>query len=167
MRIFAISFLILTSFITTSFFYANMYIPSDCQDRDKDGICNEVDTCPDLFGVKENNGCPIVSIEHDEDLGFISVTKIPDIITTLELVEIDDYTYKPIDTVYYTCKDYRCPSSIKEAIEMINSFGNIYNLSLTVSVHHNNIELAHKKFENLSFTTFTSSEIGFVKYEDF
>ena len=39
-------------------FVGIMYRPKGENDRDKDGIVDEEDTCPDVFGLLENNGCP-------------------------------------------------------------------------------------------------------------
>ncbi len=64
--------------------------PPIIADRDEDGILNEADTCPDLFGYADNKGCPdsnavIIPFGSKEDwLSSFTYTVLDSIITVLE-----------------------------------------------------------------------------------
>jgi hypothetical protein len=50
------------------FFFCDQGYNFDPNDRDSDGVLNEQDDCPDLFGEKDNNGCPVKEIKKEKDL---------------------------------------------------------------------------------------------------
>ena len=49
----------------------------NCSDRDHDGICNDVDPCPDDPGPKENDGCPKLPDRDGDGIPDI-IDKCPD-----------------------------------------------------------------------------------------
>lgn len=49
------------------FFYCDQGYNFDPSDRDYDGVINEQDNCPDVFGEKNNNGCPITDDEEESN----------------------------------------------------------------------------------------------------
>ena len=49
------------------FFYCDQGYNLDPNDRDSDGVINEQDDCPDLFGEKDNNGCPEKELKPEKD----------------------------------------------------------------------------------------------------
>ncbi len=59
-------------------------------DRDGDGIANEDDDCPDVFGYKENNGCP------DKDVILIPFQS--------QGAWLTNYTYAALDSVIAVLK---------------------------------------------------------------
>ncbi|MGR6088153.1 MAG: PorP/SprF family type IX secretion system membrane protein [Arcticibacter sp.] len=50
---------------------------SPSSDRDKDGVVDSKDQCPDIAGVKENNGCPVA--DRDKDGVADALDQCPDV----------------------------------------------------------------------------------------
>ena len=70
-------------------------------DKDKDGIANKFDPCPDYFGLKENNGCP------DTDLdGFVDIEDAcPEIPGTASLRGCPDFDGDGVADHLDTCPE--------------------------------------------------------------
>ncbi len=79
--------------------------PPIIADRDEDGILNEDDTCPDLFGYAENKGCPdsnaiIVPFEPGESFLSGATYRVMDSVVTLlknnnhYKIKIEGHAYK-------------------------------------------------------------------------
>lgn len=103
-----------------------------------------------------------ISIEHDSNSGQFNIKPIQDAKVTLFLERLDDYSGAVKDTFSYNCIDFTCPSSKQEAMEILNTIGEIYNLRVTVSVERKDSVLARKVYEGLSFMIFSNSDLGFV-----
>ncbi len=73
-------------------------------DSDKDGIGNDIDACPNLYGAKENNGCPINTKDSDFDGILDHVDSCPFLKGTAEMGGCPDSDKDGISDL----KDY-CP----------------------------------------------------------
>jgi hypothetical protein len=134
-----------------------------CQDSDKDGICDTEDSCPNLRGVQELNGCPEIIIKHNNESGMFEVTDIPGAVTKLTIQELDYGTGEVTRTITHTCLDLSCPTNKDEANKIFKLLKEISRLRVTVSVEYNEIELAEKIYNNLSYVCMSNTVCGFIK----
>ena len=79
-------------------------INQEVLDSDKDGIGNDIDACPHLFGEKENNGCPINTKDSDYDGILDQMDSCPFLKGTIEMGGCPDSDKDGISDL----KDY-CP----------------------------------------------------------
>jgi outer membrane protein OmpA-like peptidoglycan-associated protein len=89
--------------------------PSIISDRDEDGILNEEDGCPDVFGYAENKGCPdtnavIIPFGSKEDwLSHFTYTALDSIVTLLQknsayTISVEGHAFKTEGTAYYCAR---------------------------------------------------------------
>ena len=86
--------------------------PPIIADRDEDGILNEADNCPDLFGYTFNNGCPdsnaiIIPFGRKEDwLSSFTYTALDSVVVLLQkntayTISIQGHSFKTEGTANY------------------------------------------------------------------
>ncbi|MDC0100634.1 hypothetical protein OAI90_10130, partial [Crocinitomicaceae bacterium] len=131
------------------------------------GTTNNEDECPDLYGKKENNGCPIqisheglsFSLKSGEDLGL----KNDNIIVELIISELVYGTEEVSRTVTYPgFSDSSFPNK-EEANKILKLLNKPSDLRVTVVLKSDGIKILQKTFNHLSLVCDSNRDCGFMK----
>lgn len=166
--------------------------PPGCPDKDRDGICNNEDKCPNNYGFTRYGGCPIPDTDKDGvndekdnckyDPGPISNNGCPVVETTLEPtieIKLEGTAFKIIGVTIdreYTAKltakgkrekvinftGNKCPANTVESKSMALQIDSD-DLTITIVVYKNEKEVKRVVFNNMSFLCFKNKDCGFTK----